>query len=221
MPGVAVSIKRAGGPEVRTTVTDQDGRFRLRDLAPGTYSVTASAAGFAATSRQVSIMPGSVANVVLAFGGPVPVPEPVSPAPVPVPESPFPVSPPMSPVPVPEPVSTGEPNEATPAPNPPPATLVVLEKDVTSDLTLQQWLTDQSNGRLRLELVTPRRNGTSLYVFRPSDEAPRAPIVFLVSGAPSASGLEARLRANPARRCLGIHLVSDQTYLLVFSDDDR
>lgn len=194
MPGVAVSIKRAGGPEVRTTVTDQDGRFRLRDLAPGTYSVTASAAGFAATSRQVSIMPGSVANVVLAFGGPVPVPEPVS---------------------------TGEPNEATPAPNPPPATVVVLEKDVTSDLTLQQWLTDQSNGRLRLELVTPRRNGTSLYVFRPSDEAPRAPIVFLVSGAPSASGLEARLRANPARRCLGIHLVSDQTYLLVFSDDDR
>ena len=69
MPGVAVSIRRAGGSEARTAVTDQDGRFRLRDLAPGTYSVTASAAGFATLSRQVSIMPGSTANVVLAFGG--------------------------------------------------------------------------------------------------------------------------------------------------------
>lgn len=90
-----------------------------------------------------------------------------------------------------------------------------------SDLTLQQWLTEQATGALRLELVTPRRNGTSLFVFRPSDGAPRAPIVFLVSAAPSASDLEARLRANPARRCLGIHLISNQTYLLVLSDDDR
>lgn len=212
MPGVAVSIRRAGGSEIRTTVTDQDGRFRLRDLAPGTYSVTAAAAGFAAMSRQVSIIPGSTANVVLAFGGPVPVPEPISPTPV---------AAPMSPVPVPEPISTGEPNTATPAPTPASAAVVVLEKDATSDLTLQQWLAEQATGGLRLELVTPHRDGTSLFVFRPSDGAPRAPIVFLVSGAPSASGLEARLRANPARRCLGIHLVSDQTYLLVVSDDDR
>lgn len=203
MPGVEVSVRRVGGPEVRTTVTDLDGRFRLRDLAPGTYSVSASAAGFATTSRQVSLAPGSAVNVILAFGGPVPVSEPISP------------------VPVPEPISTGEPTTPTPVPTAPPAAVVVLEKAETDDLTLQQWLTEQATGGLRLELVTPRRNGTSLFVFRPTDEAPRAPLVFLVAGAPSASGLEARLRANPARRCLGIHLVSNQAYLLVVSDDDR
>ena len=92
---------------------------------------------------------------------------------------------------------------------------------MTSDLALQQWLSEKATGGLRLELVTPRRDGTGLFVFRPSDGAPRAPIVFLVSGTPSASDLEARLRANPARRCLGIHLISNQAYLLVFSDDDR
>src|SRR5207244_8675736 len=47
LPGVAIE---AGSPalieKIRTTVTDEQGRYRIGDLRPGTYTVTFALPGF-------------------------------------------------------------------------------------------------------------------------------------------------------------------------------
>jgi iron complex outermembrane receptor protein len=52
-----IVVKDASGQQVNTTTTDQHGRFSVSGLAPGRYSVAASAQGFALTTRTVQITP--------------------------------------------------------------------------------------------------------------------------------------------------------------------
>lgn len=44
LPGVLVTI--IGDPGSRTTITNEEGRYRLLDLSPGAYSLTAELEGF-------------------------------------------------------------------------------------------------------------------------------------------------------------------------------
>jgi hypothetical protein len=53
MPGVSVEAASPGLIEkVRTTVTDEQGRYRIGDLRPGTYAVTFSLPGFSTLKRE-------------------------------------------------------------------------------------------------------------------------------------------------------------------------
>src|SRR5262245_35230590 len=65
LPGVTVE---AASPvlieEVRSTVSDGNGKFQIIDLRPGTYSVTFTLAGFNTTKRDNVVLAGSgVTNV--------------------------------------------------------------------------------------------------------------------------------------------------------------
>jgi iron complex outermembrane receptor protein len=62
-----VEAVRAGGQVAGTTLTNQDGAFRIAGLSPGTYTVRASATGYAeGTSEPVQVSGGS-ASVSLAL----------------------------------------------------------------------------------------------------------------------------------------------------------
>lgn len=46
LPGVKVEARSPAQPGVAADVTDEEGRFRLLSLSPGTYSITFSLPGF-------------------------------------------------------------------------------------------------------------------------------------------------------------------------------
>ena len=69
VPGAMVTATLAGAQTKSTTMTDADGTFHFAALAPGTYALTASAAGFAPTAQTVTA--GTVAlslHLVLHIG---------------------------------------------------------------------------------------------------------------------------------------------------------
>ncbi|MBP1619469.1 MAG: hypothetical protein H6Q02_236 [Acidobacteria bacterium] len=64
LPGVTVEAKNAATGLVESTVTDVDGAYRLINLPTGTYSVTATLAGFATvTAENVKLVLGSAPTV--------------------------------------------------------------------------------------------------------------------------------------------------------------
>src|SRR5512147_992135 len=65
LPGVTVE---AASPvlieKVRTAVTDENGLYRIVDLRPGTYTVTASLPGFTTVKRDGIVLTGSATLTV-------------------------------------------------------------------------------------------------------------------------------------------------------------
>ncbi len=57
LPGVRVSLLRGGG--TLSALTDNAGRFALRDVSPGDYQVVIARAGFETATRQVILRPRS------------------------------------------------------------------------------------------------------------------------------------------------------------------
>src|SRR5262245_53129265 len=61
LPGVTVEAASPALIEkVRTTITDGNGRYRIEDLRPGTYSVTFTLPGFVVVKRDGLIVSGSI-----------------------------------------------------------------------------------------------------------------------------------------------------------------
>ena len=64
VPGATVSVKNLGTNKEDTAVTDDQGRFRVVNLAPGSYSVAINATGFAPfTVEKMAVEVGLVSNV--------------------------------------------------------------------------------------------------------------------------------------------------------------
>jgi Ca-activated chloride channel homolog len=66
LPGAAVTISRPSAAE-RRTLTDAKGEFSFVGLQPGSYSVTASLAGFRPTTRAVNVTAGSTSRLTLTL----------------------------------------------------------------------------------------------------------------------------------------------------------
>jgi len=72
MPGVAITARNVETGLERTQVSDRDGRYRVLNLTPGTYTVTAELAGFASVRRDkvaVAINKDVLADIELKIGG--------------------------------------------------------------------------------------------------------------------------------------------------------
>src|SRR5215813_10275562 len=52
LPGVVVTVKSPTAATIPATQTDSEGLYRLQNLAPGVYSVTAELDGFATFVRE-------------------------------------------------------------------------------------------------------------------------------------------------------------------------
>jgi len=66
LPGVAVSVKGAAGSF--TTTTGSDGRFRVLNLAPGPYKVTAALPGFSTLNREnVQVATGTSVDIQMGM----------------------------------------------------------------------------------------------------------------------------------------------------------
>jgi hypothetical protein len=61
MPGATLVLNDGRGA-TRTTISDVNGRFALRNLSPGTYELAAGAAGFATLVHALTIEPGESAT---------------------------------------------------------------------------------------------------------------------------------------------------------------
>jgi hypothetical protein len=71
MPGVTITVTNPETGLSRTQVTDADGRFRVLNLPPGTYALTAELQGFSSVLREnltVAISKDVVADVELKVG---------------------------------------------------------------------------------------------------------------------------------------------------------
>ena len=55
LPGVTVTVTSSATGAARTAVTDEQGRYTITNLPPGTYTVAADLAGFGASKQDVSI----------------------------------------------------------------------------------------------------------------------------------------------------------------------
>jgi hypothetical protein len=65
LPGGLVVIRDAFDVQINEQVTDRDGRFRISDLAPGTYRLEASYDGFASRVVSVVVVAGEIARVAV------------------------------------------------------------------------------------------------------------------------------------------------------------
>jgi hypothetical protein len=61
LPGVTVEVSSSALIEkVRSTVTDGEGLYRIVDLRPGTYTITATLPGFSTVMRDGIVLTGTV-----------------------------------------------------------------------------------------------------------------------------------------------------------------
>ena len=67
IPGAQIVVQSAGSSLRREAVSEDRGEFRLDDLLPGAYHITASAAGFAPANADVSIAVSSVREVTVTL----------------------------------------------------------------------------------------------------------------------------------------------------------
>jgi len=67
IPNASVTLKNTSTARTQVATVGQDGSFTIRNLAPGTYEITASAPGFAPSTVAVTIGPAGdqVANIVM------------------------------------------------------------------------------------------------------------------------------------------------------------
>ena len=67
IPGAKIVVKSVDSPLQREATSEDRGEFRLDDLLPGAYRMTASAAGFASAQANVSIAVSSVREVTVTL----------------------------------------------------------------------------------------------------------------------------------------------------------
>jgi Fe(3+) dicitrate transport protein len=68
VPGATIVVRRPGGAEVATQVTDQSGQFQIIGLPPGDYAVAASLHGFSVAQAEVALGEPVALQLTLAPG---------------------------------------------------------------------------------------------------------------------------------------------------------
>src|SRR5882672_9165991 len=63
VPGASISVKNTGTNKEDAATSDDQGRFRIVNLDPGTYDVTINATGFSAHMEKVIVEVGRVSSV--------------------------------------------------------------------------------------------------------------------------------------------------------------
>jgi hypothetical protein len=197
VPGVTVTVSDPVTGLQQTAVTGPTGQISVLGLAPGTYHVEASLAGFATAEQTVSLSPGQARRVEIVLGGPVP-----------------------------EGIggdggSGGDDNSAVggtggmATPTSSTASQVeVLERNALDDVDLDTLLVKEQRSGWALDALIPRGLKHSVLVFRRTARA-AACEVRGVPAAFSISSLDQRLAVRADRRFAGVHLLTNTSYAIV------
>src|ERR1700722_514891 len=68
VPGSTLTIKSLTNGETKTATSGKSGDFRFALLRPGTWSLTATAKGFATTEKQIEVQLGQVQSIKMQLG---------------------------------------------------------------------------------------------------------------------------------------------------------
>jgi hypothetical protein len=68
VPNATLTIKSLANGETKTATTGKTGDYRFALLRPGTYSLSATAKGFATTEKQITVELGQVQNIKFQLG---------------------------------------------------------------------------------------------------------------------------------------------------------
>jgi hypothetical protein len=68
VPDASLTLKSMATGETKTATTGRTGDFRFALLRPGTYTLSATAKGFATTEKQISVDLGQVQNIKMQLG---------------------------------------------------------------------------------------------------------------------------------------------------------
>jgi len=205
--GVELTVRNKSTGRVATAVTDENGRFSIPGLVPGSYSVSVSAPGFGVTQRDVELTPGQSATIDIQLGTDVPVGTSIGPSNGGGSGSSRP---------------GGDRRSASPSnrtPNSPSKTTDIFDQSFERDIELMNWLNLQKNDRKRLSRIIFVTDNRSLFVF----ENVKAGTKFnytpmLVNESLDPNNLLTRINQHVDKTFIGIHRFSHNSYLMVFYD---
>jgi hypothetical protein len=121
----------------------------------------------------------------------------------------------------PKPVPTGESTGKLGEPKPSDSSAQGPGVDVytltfQNDADLQKWLNDQMQKKNSLLGIVPLKNQESLFVIKPGKE--ESLVTQLVNSALNVKNLKERINLFPQRTFIGIHLLSENSFLIVFRE---
>lgn len=223
LKGVKIAVATPTG--VATQIeSDADGQFRTGKLTPGMYRVTATfASARSVATVELRVGESTVLNIALPFALPL------------SPEMSGPVSGPGgatgqgAPIPIGDRVALATP--LVPRPVAPPTAgsvgtggrgiaggVEVAERSFSDDLDAQQWLNEEAQKGKTISSVVTVKPGTSLFVLV-STGRKFMPSVLRVQKALNAKDLQARIALHPDDVFTGVHVIDDNSYLMVFRHD--
>lgn len=214
MPNVEVTAINSRTGKRRDATTDAMGRFVINGLVPGSYEVRAKRAGFEMSRQDVQLHLGQTAalNVSLNRGlntvdpGEIPIGKPaaggVNTGAVRAPT----VSTSSADVPV-----------VPPSPNQSASTAEFVAKDFDNDIELVNWLITKKTEKKLLIRILTIRDKTSLFMFQTvKGAAAYQYTVSLVNEILDEKKLLTRINLNKGKTFIGLHLLTQQSYLIVF-----
>jgi len=229
MPGVQITVVNLRTRISRIDHTDTKGDFVFTKLVPGRYQVTANDQGGSTAKTEVSVSSGRATIISLWLnedrgGKLIAIPEgerrPSVNARQPSPKGgAYPprrkgASSAAVELQVPRRVAGVAPTQTVSAL---PTVAEVVEMTFDTETQLHEWLNDQAEKRLRLLVVVPMRDATSLFVLAESGSAAKtASLILPVNNPLSREELSSHVRLHPDKTFVGVHRLSDKLFLIVF-----
>ena len=193
IPNAQITVRNKNDGTERTTVTDETGRFRVDGLVPGPYQVRMSMPGFSVAERDVLLELGRSATADFTIGSDVPVGTP---------------SPPV-----------GGGGGRSGSPRSAQRAFDIQSKTFDRDIELANWLTLMKRERKRVVKILYVRDQTSLFILETVKAGKNFEYTVMpVNESLDADHLSTRISQNSRKTFVGIHRISDNSYLMVFYD---
>jgi len=207
LPGVEVTVINNSTGTRKTVTTDDEGRFTVHGLAPGSYEVRVSKAGFAVMRQDIDLNIGQASamnlNLEKTMSGEIPVGTVSSGA-----EHGYPSKGAVISAEVP--IVPSSPSQTT-------STADFVSKNFDNDIELLTWLNTKKAERKLLVRIITIRDKTSLFMFQTVKNAVAYQYtVSLVNEVLDENKLLVRINQNKGKTFIGMHPLTPQSYLMVF-----
>lgn len=189
LPGLEVKARNKNDGDEQTTTTDDRGRFRFSGIVPGPYQVTVHVRGVRVAEKEVLL--GAKEAATVNFND----------------------------VPVGTPSPPGGGGGGNTGGSSAGKEIEIHSKIFEGDIELTDWLNDQKKERKRLTRIIYVSDKTSLFIL----ETVKATTAFEYTVTPvkeslDLESLQKRINQNSKKTFVGIHRISDNSYLMVFYD---